>query len=538
MLILNDRETDLVLNALSVTENMYIRQAKQAQASIDRLPEESESEAGYLTGRMHEFEHMAHRLREVGRSIRAGLTMTGEEMAHVRSALDYASSRQRPGSAPYRETTDAIHSLTAEMEHWDHMLGSDQRLKDNQSIRDLLALLRQPGKEKQAADLSELVVTISSLEEQLDQAYAGLRKFKKNFAAVRKNVPSREAVRADSTIKRVEFALGIARTTLRHFRARLILTAENLVVRARHTGTVALDSVADAMRLRPAMAEMESGLHHAAGQIAKGTERLESFSKELHTAAAHFKNAGRALNGTDRDIEVAAPFYFPLHRMHRNIEQMEQTVGHAVTRLDALHEAAARPERPAAEEPDESAPAQPQPETDNTRENAGQTQPETDNTRENAGQTPKGNGWMNLTDAEQKMVLGGLALLVADYTEQANQMRKRPEMVATYSDLAKDASQTAEKVRRGEDVARYEFHAISRGLEDYQAQLLANGKQQEYRQCEQLISRVRTTYTRLVEEARKSVRESLKRPPQKEAGAKEARPAPVKTKAAKEAPVL
>lgn len=359
MLEFNEAEKKIALDGLALVTAGYRAEADRMFTRLGALPENRPDEVDFVSNQAHSSQDMAEATERVAQKIREGSYLTGKDIDSVRQGLySYRAANRMAQDTETQPVNYLIMRVENELMQLQYVALSVAPLPfaGNESMWKLLGLLAQAEMPRQRNSISELMLFISGMEQQLDNAYAQLRKFKQEIASVREIAPQKSVAEASKLATRAEWTLNSVRNGLNDLKTDLIYAAQNMADKVKGVGLTALSKLADFLNVRESLEGLKKDLHTSASLIAEGTSRLEGVTKELRAAADHAKNAGRALAGKEQaEMGVAQPHFSGLHKIHDTLVSMEKGVDTGISQIDALKHAAEKPsvKRSLQKKPDE-----------------------------------------------------------------------------------------------------------------------------------------------------------------------------------------
>lgn len=227
-------------------------------------------------------------------------------------------------------------------------------LSDEETVTQLLRLMKENGREATGAELSCLIAALDSMEQQYRSVLAELEDVKKQL----------EQTQAPSVRDRLLGTLQTAQGKVEQALSQLSAVKEKVITWARSTledvkrfGINALDGAISALGIHKLLESMRDKVCHAMEGVNAAVERAEAVGQELRSAGGHLKNAGRAAVGKEvRQIDggqagrVQAVVLTPLRAAHSSLSGINRTISTAegaAHRLDrAAEQGRGKRERP------------------------------------------------------------------------------------------------------------------------------------------------------------------------------------------------
>ena len=181
---------------------------------------------------------------------------------------------------------------------------SPRPLADNREVAALLRYMTQHRQEQSHADFSELIHTVSMLEDQLRVTNAELQSFKRELNIVRNSLTPAQRSSGERLVKTAETALRQAGEQLRGIREKIVQTVKKTLESVRQTGISGLNGLSNlpavaTASVRKSLRGLKAQMSWTAGTLETGIFRMEAAGKELRGAGEHLRNIGRALAGKE-----------------------------------------------------------------------------------------------------------------------------------------------------------------------------------------------------------------------------------------------
>lgn len=220
---------------------------------------------------------------------------------------------------------------------------SPRPLTDNREVAALLRYMIQHQQKQAHADFSDLLHTVSALEEQLRVTTAELKNVKRELHTMQGSLLPAQRSSGERLVKAAETALRQAGEQLRGIREKIVQAAKNTLENVRQAGISGLNGLSNLLGVRKGLRGLKAQMDWSATTLETGVSRMEAAGKELHGAGEHLRNLGRALTGKEplaKQAEKQAAALAPLRGLAGAFRKMEARAGHALGALDKLERAA------------------------------------------------------------------------------------------------------------------------------------------------------------------------------------------------------
>lgn len=204
-------------------------------------------------------------------------------------------------------------------------------LSDEETVVQLLRLMKENGREATSAELSCLVTALDSLEQQYSAVLAELRDAKKQLTQA-PSVRDRLFGVLQAAQDKVEQALSQISTV----KEKVISWAKSALADVKRFGINALDGALSTLGIHKLLESMREKVCHAMEGVSTAVERTETMGRELRSAGGHLKNAGRAAVGKEaqqidggQSGRVQAVVLIPLRTAHASLSGINHTISTA-----------------------------------------------------------------------------------------------------------------------------------------------------------------------------------------------------------------
>ena len=213
-------------------------------------------------------------------------------------------------------------------------------LSDHETVMELLSLMKENGRELQAAELSCLISALDSMEQQYSSVLAELRDIKRELTPEQ---PSFDLLQAAQ--EKVEQA----RDQLATVKERIAAWAKTAVEDFKRVGVSALDTAISALGVKNLLETMQDKVCGAMESVDASIKKVEAMGQELRSAGAHLKNAGRAAVGQEtQKVDGERPGRFqtvilaPMRAVHGALAGLNRTIYMAEGAVERLGHTAER----------------------------------------------------------------------------------------------------------------------------------------------------------------------------------------------------
>lgn len=179
-------------------------------------------------------------------------------------------------------------------------------LQENEAIQQFMKLLEENNRQGQAADLSALMWYLDGMERQFDAVLHELAAVKEELAQVtERQAPSKPFLAG--MVEGLEKKVEQVRDRLTAFRDKIMECVKGGLERFKDAGVSALDSAVTAMGVKKGLEHLQEGLQSSLSGVKRALEKAEDMGRELRSAGAHLKNAGRAMTGKETQTVAVGP---------------------------------------------------------------------------------------------------------------------------------------------------------------------------------------------------------------------------------------
>ncbi len=207
-------------------------------------------------------------------------------------------------------------------------------LSDHETVMELLSLLKENGRELQAAELSCLISALDSLEQQYSSVLAELNDIKRELT------PKQPFF---GLVQAAQEKVEQARDQLAAVKEKIISWAKTAIEDFKRVGVSALDTALSALGVKKLLGAMQDKVRGAMEGMDASVKKVEAMGQELRSAGAHLKNAGRAATGKETQVVdggqsgwFQAVVAAPLRAVHSALSQMDHTIQDATGAVERL----------------------------------------------------------------------------------------------------------------------------------------------------------------------------------------------------------
>lgn len=206
-------------------------------------------------------------------------------------------------------------------------------LSDEETVVQLLHLMKENSREATRAELSCLVAALDSMEQQYSAVLAELRDVKKQVTQTQ--APSVRD-RLFGVLQAAQDEVEQALSQLSTVKEKVISWAKSALEDVKRYGINALDGALSTLGIHKLLESMREKVCHAMEGVNTAVERTETMGRELRSAGGHLQNAGRAAIGKEaQQIDAGQPgrvqavVLAPLRTAHASLSGINHTISTA-----------------------------------------------------------------------------------------------------------------------------------------------------------------------------------------------------------------
>ena len=221
-------------------------------------------------------------------------------------------------------------------------------LKDHEAVKEMLRLMEENARQEQAAEFARLIDAVDNMSQQYAELTNELMEVKERLSeASRLRHPLYDIL--SKTVRSVETKADNAFIWLCSVRDHITSCAETAVADFKRMGVSALDQAVSALRINDLLTAVGEKISAALDSAEKSIQKLETMGRELRSAGAHMKNAGRAAGGKEvQSVDggeagrIQTAVLAPLRGVRSVLTQFSRTNGKALAAVARLEDAADR----------------------------------------------------------------------------------------------------------------------------------------------------------------------------------------------------
>ena len=170
-------------------------------------------------------------------------------------------------------------------------------LAENEHVKELLGILKDNGRD--TSGLTAILNHVKGMEDFVMQAENKIADMKSQLDEMKEiqNHPIKTALQ--NTIKSLESKVAVIKEQITEIKANIIDGCKNAVSAFKEKGIAALDKLASFFQVKTCLEKIKNSAVKSVNECDKTVARIESFSKEYHTAGRAIKNMARVFIGKE-----------------------------------------------------------------------------------------------------------------------------------------------------------------------------------------------------------------------------------------------
>lgn len=219
-------------------------------------------------------------------------------------------------------------------------------IQSNQIIQDFIKLLAENSRGGQSEELTRLVQYMEEINQQFEALNRELSEIKKQ--CVRNGEPNNHETHAisDMTHTLMNKAQEV-KEKLDSLWEKITECAVTALQNFKDHGTMALDKAVSMMNVKPALEAIQENISGMMEGARRNIEKVEDIGRELRSAGAHLKNAGRAVSGKEvQEVDgghegwVQATALFPMRTVQKLLTGMNNSTLAMIGSVEHLEQSA------------------------------------------------------------------------------------------------------------------------------------------------------------------------------------------------------
>lgn len=222
-----------------------------------------------------------------------------------------------------------------------------EQLNDKAVVKKMLRLLEENGRQEEAKEFANLITAVDSMERQYNDVLAELQAMKRQLTQATeqrhpvKDILAKAAISAEQCLDSLNHELFMVRE-------QIVSRAANAVSDFKRMGISALERAVSSLHVFDVLTSMQDNLLMSADDVSETIRKAKDMGRELRSAGAHLKNAGRAASGKDcqnvgggQEGRFQAAVLAPLRKLHSVLveaSRVAQSARGAVVRLEKAAE--------------------------------------------------------------------------------------------------------------------------------------------------------------------------------------------------------
>jgi hypothetical protein len=243
-------------------------------------------------------------------------------------------------------------------------LNSQRNLAENEHVKELLAILKNNGRD--ATGLTALINHVGEMENFVKLAENRISEMKSQLDSMKEvqDHPIKHALQ--NAIKSLETKVAEIKEQISELKTNIIEGCKSAVQAFKEKGAAALDKLASFFNIKGGLQSINKNIDASIMVDEKAIANIETFSKEYHMTGRHLKNMGRVLIGKEpidkvkESGKLAKAVSAPYQAERAVLIKMKLTVGKMIGSIDRLEQkTSARRDERAAAKPDSKAEKKP-----------------------------------------------------------------------------------------------------------------------------------------------------------------------------------
>ena len=173
--------------------------------------------------------------------------------------------------------------------------GININLADNQYVKELLAILKDNGKD--ASGLNALLDHVKDMEDFVVQAESKIEVMKTQLNDMKEVQDHPIKTALEKAIKTLETKVAEIKAHISELKTNIVEGCKNAVNAFKEKGAAALDKLASFFNIKRGLQSMGKNIDDSVKLDDKAVAKIEAFSAEYHKTGRHFRNMGRVLTG-------------------------------------------------------------------------------------------------------------------------------------------------------------------------------------------------------------------------------------------------
>ena len=170
-------------------------------------------------------------------------------------------------------------------------------LEENEHVKEMLSILKNNGRD--TSGFTALLNHVTGMENFVKQAESKIADMKSQLDEMKEiqNHPIKAMLK--NTIKALETKVAEVKAQIAELKANIIDGCKNAVTAFKEKGTIALDKLASFFRVKTCLEKIKNSSIASINECDKSIAKVETFSKQYHTAGRSLKNMARMIIGKE-----------------------------------------------------------------------------------------------------------------------------------------------------------------------------------------------------------------------------------------------
>ena len=173
--------------------------------------------------------------------------------------------------------------------------GDKNNLMENEHVKELLGIMKENGKD--ASGLAALINHVCDMEDFVKNAENKISDMKQQLAEMKEVQDHPIKAALQNTIKALEAKVAEIKAQISELKTNIVEGCKNAVAAFKEKGAAVLDNIASFFKIKRGLQVIKNNTEKGIKNCDKAVLKIETFSKEYHTAGRALKNMARMAIG-------------------------------------------------------------------------------------------------------------------------------------------------------------------------------------------------------------------------------------------------